>query len=272
MRIIEDNYAEVSEILRETASLAAKKINEIYSETVEEFTKEDNSPLTIADIESNRIIIDKLSNNFRNIKLISEESDKRSLEGADEFFIIDPLDGTKEFLKKNGEFTVNIALVQKSKAVLGVVELPVNFTQYYSDGFKSYKKDINSEKIINSSMSKDYLITVSRSHPDEKTTKFIENLKRITEKNVKTIEAGSSLKFCFIAEGLANLYIRTGKTMEWDTAAGNAVLNTASANVYDTNLKKLSYGKNDFKNDSFLAISDTLDINILRKCLKESHI
>jgi len=127
LKINTNNYAEVTEILQEISTLASKKINEIYSDDIKEFRKEDNSPVTVADIESNRIIIDKLSKNFRNIKLISEESNERSLQGEEEFFIIDPLDGTKEFIKKNGEFTVNIALIQKTRPVLGIVELPVSF-------------------------------------------------------------------------------------------------------------------------------------------------
>ena len=272
MKINANNYAEVTEILKEISSQASKKINEIYSDDIKEFRKKDNSPVTVADIESNRIIIDKLSKNFRNIKLISEESKERSLQGAEEFFLIDPLDGTKEFIKKNGEFTVNIALIQKSKATLGIVELPVSYTQYYSDGNKSYKKVKNSEKIITTENLTDYVITISRSHQDDKTTEFIKNLKKNTDKRVNTIEVGSSLKFCLIAEGLANFYIRTGHTMEWDIAAGNAVLNTANANIFDTNLNKLQYGKENFKNQAFIAFTKDLDPNIIRKCLSDTHI
>ena len=272
MKINTNNYAEVTEILKEVSSLASKKINEIYSDDIKEFRKEDNSPVTVADIESNRIIIDKLSKNFRNIKLISEESNERSLQGEEEFFIIDPLDGTKEFIKKNGEFTVNIALIQKTRAVLGIVELPVSFTQYYSDGYNSYKKVRNSEKIITSEKLSDYVITISRSHQDDKTTEFIENLKKNTDKLVNTTKAGSSLKFCLIAEGLANLYIRIGNTMEWDIAAGNAVLNTANANMLDTNLNELQYGKDNFKNQAFVAFTKDLDTNIIRKCLSDTHV
>ena len=272
MKISTNNYAEVTEILQEISRLASKKINEIYSDDFKEFKKEDNSPVTVADIESNRIIIDKLSKNFRNIKLISEESSERSLQGEEEFFIIDPLDGTKEFIKKNGEFTVNIALIQKTRPVLGIVELPVSFTQYYSDGYKSYKKVKNLEKIITSEKLKDYVITISRSHQDDKTNEFIENLKQNTDKLVNTTEAGSSLKFCLIAEGLANIYIRTGNTMEWDIAAGNAVLNTANANLCDTSLNKLRYGKENFKNQAFIAFSKDLDTNIIRKCLSDTLI
>ena len=272
MKISTNNYAEVTEILQEISRLASKKINEIYSDDFKEFKKEDNSPVTVADIESNRIIIDKLSKNFRNIKLISEESNERSLQGEEEFFIIDPLDGTKEFIKKNGEFTVNIALIQKTRPVLGIVELPVSFTQYYSDGYKSYKKVKNLEKIITSDKLADYVITISRSHQDDKTNEFIENLKQNTDKLVNTTEAGSSLKFCLIAEGLANIYIRTGNTMEWDIAAGNAVLNTANANLCDTSLNKLRYGKENFKNQAFIAFSKDLDTNIIRKCLPDVYI
>ena len=272
MKINKNNYAEVTEILQDISTLASKKINEIYSDDIKEFRKEDNSPVTVADIESNRIIIDKLSKNFRNIKLISEESSERSLHGGEEFFIIDPLDGTKEFIKKNGEFTVNIALIQKTRPVLGIVELPVSFTQYYSDGYKSYKKVKNSEKIITSEKLTDYVITISRSHQDDKTDEFIKNLKKNTDKFVNITEAGSSLKFCLIAEGLANIYIRTGNTMEWDIAAGNAVLNTANANLCDTSLNKLRYGKENFKNQAFIAFSKDLDANIIRKCLSDIHI
>ena len=272
MKISTNNYAEVTEILQEISRLASKKINEIYSDDFKEFKKEDNSPVTVADIESNRIIIDKLSKNFRNIKLISEESSERSLQGEEEFFIIDPLDGTKEFIKKNGEFTVNIALIQKTRPVLGIVELPVSFTQYYSDGYKSYKKVKNLEKIITSDKLADYVITISRSHQDDKTNEFIKNLKKNTDKFVNTTEAGSSLKFCLIAEGLANIYIRTGNTMEWDIAAGNAVLNTANANLCDTSLNKLRYGKENFKNQAFIAFSKDLDTNIIRKCLSDTLI
>ena len=123
---------------------------------------------------------------------------------------------------------------------------------------------------------KKILIQINRSSQRSKliskTNEFIKNLKKNTDKFVNTTEAGSSLKFCLIAEGLANIYIRTGNTMEWDIAAGNAVLNTANANLCDTSLNKLRYGKENFKNQAFIAFSKDLDTNIIRKCLSDTLI
>ena len=121
-----------------------------------------------ADIESESLIKNIISEDS-SFPILAEESGKSNDDLGDTFWVIDPLDGTKEFIKKNGEFTVNIALIQKTRPVLGIVELPVSFTQYYSDGYKSYKKVKNSKKIITSEKLTDFVITISRSHKDDKT-------------------------------------------------------------------------------------------------------
>ena len=254
------NFEEITEIFRYASSKAASKVLEIYqSDQLNKIIKEDNSPLTKADIESNRIIIEILNKELRSITRVSEESPIPDLLDCGEIILIDPLDGTKEFLNKNGEFTINIALVQKNLPQIGVIDVPVQETQYYSNGIDSFKKTANSTKKITVKKNKTLTITISRSHLDEKTLRFLGSIENFKKKPV-----GSSIKLCLIAEGMADLYVRYGNTMEWDIAAGHAILKNSGGNIFSSNLRELEYGKEGFLNTSFIAFN-YLDNDIKKK-------
>lgn len=227
-----------------------------YHDVVEIEHKEDNSPLTQADLAANRIIIDRLRQLDPTIPVLSEEGKIAPYETRKEweiFWLVDPLDGTKEFLKRNGEFTVNIALIRKSMPVLGVVHLPakgVSYSGSREEGAWRYDENLGRPKRIYSSIpdiSKPVKAIVSRSHGS---TDLIKNLK---EKGIDTGEiilAGSSLKFCYVAEGLADIYPRLTPTNEWDTAAGDAVFRfSGSENI---RFSPLYYNKPDLRNEGFI--------------------
>ena len=264
-KIKNHNFEEITEIFRYASSKAASKVLEIYqSDQLIKQIKEDNTPLTKADIESNRIIIEILKKELRSITKVSEESQIPDFLDCDEFILIDPLDGTKEFLNKNGEFTVNIALVQENHPKIGVIDVPVQETQYYSNGCNSFKFVKNEAQIINSSKSSELSIVCSRSHLDKKTEDFLSKINY--EKDL--IKKGSSLKLCMIAESKANIYIRFGTTMEWDIAAGHSILQTANADIISLENKKISkllYGKKNFRNEAFIAHSSAVDLSAIKK-------
>lgn len=264
-KIKNHNFEEITEIFRYASSKAASKVLEIYqSDQLNKKIKEDNTPLTKADIESNRIIIEILKKELRSITRVSEESPIPDFSDCDEFILIDPLDGTKEFLNKNGEFTVNIALVQQNLPQIGVIDVPVQEIQYYSNGNSSFKSIKNKDQLINSSKSTELSIVCSRSHLDKQTEDF---LSKINYKK-DLIKKGSSFKLCMIAESKANLYIRFGTTMEWDIAAGHCILKTANADLMSLENKKISkflYGKKNFKNGAFIAYSSSVDLNVIKK-------
>ena len=181
--------------------------------------------------------------------------------------MVDPLDGTKEFVKKNGEFTVNIALIHEQRSILGVIYVPVTRILYYAaEGIGSYKMEINSflnfdiPGIISQSLklpldtgTRNFTVVASRSHLSEKTQDFIAGL-RLEHKQVDFISSGSSIKLCIIAEGNADVYPRFAPTMEWDTAAGQAICEMAGKQVidYKTN-KRLLYNKPELLNNWFIA-------------------
>ncbi|MBT3310765.1 MAG: 3'(2'),5'-bisphosphate nucleotidase CysQ [Desulfobacterales bacterium] len=260
------------------ASLSAgKAILEVYSTDFKIELKSDDSPLTTADKLSHKIIKSYLSK--FHIPILSEEGKDVSYEERknwDTLWIVDPIDGTKEFIKRNGEFTVNIALVKNGKPVLGVLLVPVKNTLYFAmQGIGSYKLDIDYsdtfqelslDEIINrseqlekkpikenSSHSEPYKIVGSRSHPTPELSKFVET-KRQEKGNVEFISAGSSLKFCLIAEGKADIYPRLGPTREWDTAAGHAIAEYAGATILiHGSDKPLVYNKQDLLNPWFVV-------------------
>lgn len=241
----------------EVAKEAGDAMLEIYNDAqdVEITRKEDDSPLTKADLASHHIIVDALEEIDPDTPVISEESGIPEYDQRKEwskFWIVDPLDGTKEFIKKNGEFTVNIALVDDGVPVLGVVYIPDQDTTYYAskeDGAFKQKGDNSAQQIFSEDASTEQqLVAVqSRSHGSE------ELVNELAEKGLEikeTIPAGSSLKFCLVAEGKADIYPRMGPTMEWDVAAGDC--------VYRYSVKEgahgssLSYNKPDLKNGSFI--------------------
>ena len=244
------------EILKEIAEEAGKLILEVYnSNDFDVEIKSDNSPLTIADKNSHDFILDKLNKNFPEVPVISEEGGNTEFEirkNWNEFFLVDPLDGTKEFIKKNGEFTVNIALIKNCKPVLGVINVPVSGETYYgSIDEGSYKQSNgNNRKIEVSKKNENDELTVvqSRSHSGEEEKKFYSKFK-IKE----SISRGSSLKICMVAEGKAELYFRGGPTWEWDTAAGHAILISAGGYFTNKDYSSLLYNKEVSKNYGFIA-------------------
>ena len=260
MFIKKSDYKYTVNVLLNISKLACEEILNIYNNNFLYTKKSDNSPLTLADINSHKIIINYLTEYFPNIPIISEESDNVNNKVINEFFLVDPLDGTKEFIKKNDEFTVNIALIQNKKPILGVVSLPVENKHFYTDGFKSFVI-LNKEKpniISSQNQSKRIKVLVSRSHLDNKTKQLLEFID-----NPIIQKKGSSIKLCLIAAGESHLYVRFGNTMEWDIAAGHAILKNAGANLYDLSFSEVSYNKNNFLNSPFFVCSNSLKKEII---------
>ena len=240
---------------------AGKAIMEIYRKPIEVEQKSDDSPLTLADRESNRIILEGLNKFYPEIPYISEETKQlpyNERKDWEYFWLIDPLDGTKEFIKRNGEFTVNIALIHKNTPVLGVVYLPDKDIFYYAKkGNGSYKIEGSaSAQKINARILEDkkqIVIMGSRSHGNQELEDYV-NQKKNEYENVEFIPAGSSLKFTLIAEGKADIYPRLGPTMEWDTAAAHAIVLESGKQVlkYGTN-EPLEYNKENLLNPWFIV-------------------
>ena len=259
MKINSNDFKDITGFLRNVSKKASKKILEIYNHSFDVKKKLDDSPLTKADLESNDIICKSLEKEFPNIPVISEENRIRDYKEA-VFFLVDPLDGTKEFINKNGEFTVNIGLVIDKISRLGVIEIPVTGVQYFSDGESSFKFEKKNLKKISSLNKRNKLrIVVSRSHLDSFTINLLKKIKN----EHSTLKVGSSIKFCLVAEGEADLYLRKGNTMEWDTAAGSAIIKTSHSKIYDFSLKELQYGKKDFRNSSFIVCNENINQDFL---------
>ena len=255
------NITALTEIARE----AGQKIMEIYnSNNFDIEYKEDNSPLTKADTASHSLIKERLKNLAPEIPIISEEGKNVLYEQRknwQEFWLVDPLDGTKEFIKRNGEFTVNIALIKNNKSVLGVIYAPALDVIYFADSPNGAFKQMNGrppEAIYTNSSSQDKLIAVqSRSHSSSAENEFLSRYS-ITE----SISKGSSLKFCLVAEGKADIYYRSGPTWEWDTAAGQAILTIAGGKIMTGN-KELEYNKPTLKNDhGFACFANKILLNM----------
>jgi 3'(2'), 5'-bisphosphate nucleotidase len=250
----------LSQKILEISSLASKAIMSIYDkEDINIVNKEDGSPVTEADLQSNSIIYQGLTDIELNIPILSEEQKTEVDLSIDTFWLVDPLDGTKEFINRNGEFTVNIALIHNKTPVLGLVQAPALNDIYLGiSGGGAFKlKDGIKLPIITDQISKDLCrIIVSRSHQSLKETRFI----RMAGRNFKKVElhrAGSSLKLCRVAEGSADIYPRLGPTFQWDIAAGQAVLESAGGNVIDLEGHQLDYlCDHTRKNPDFLAIGD----------------
>ena len=263
------NYKGISEyppehLLKQVVNIAKRasaSILNVYNSDFAVERKDDNSPLTEADMSSHKTIIDGLMDITPDIPILSEESAHIPYHERKQwniYWLVDPLDGTKEFIKGNGEFTVNIALIQEHSPVLGVVYIPVSDTGYYAySGYGSYKTIHGSQPVAIHvrKTSKDHItIAGSRSHASGMQKK----LYSILGPNVVTLNRGSSLKFCLIAEGEVDLYARFGPTSEWDTAAAHCVVREAGGEVVDLNFKSLRYNtKDSILNPHFLVIGDT---------------
>ena len=253
----------------EASLKAGSIIMEVYDTAFNVEYKDDKSPLTEADKKANDII-----NSFllpTKIPIISEENKQTGFSTRkhwDTCWIVDPVDGTKEFIKRNGEFTVNIALVTNGKPQLGVIYVPVIKTIYFADNIeeKAYKAILNShdvsiEEVIEKAIllqpkeanSNSVQVVGSRSHMSQETLDFVEHLK-LSGKDVEIVSKGSSLKFCLVAEGNADVYPRFAPTMEWDTAAGQAICNAVGIKVIskETN-QPLLYNKQNLLNPWFLV-------------------
>jgi len=229
---------------------AGEKILDIYSRKFKIFKKKDSSPVTIADLQSEKIIINGLKEIFNNPIIFSEESNNKNKKKLKNFWLVDPLDGTKEFIKKNGEFTVNIAFIKNNKPSFGIIYAPKLRKTYVGTSKNAYKI-INRKKFKKIIPKKTPVKTmiISRSHS---TKNECEKLKK--KYNIeKILFLGSSLKFCYIAEGIAHIYPRPGITFEWDTAAGHAIIKGAGGKIVTNKGRELKYGKKDFKNTNFVA-------------------
>jgi 3'(2'), 5'-bisphosphate nucleotidase len=245
------------EKLLEIARDAGKVVLDIYNDAEKSGKveyKEDHSPLTLADQASNDLIVKRLKTLTPDIPIMSEEElhvpyDERK--NWEYFWCVDPLDGTKEFISRNGEFTVNIAQVHNRIPVLGIIYIPVTDTMYYANqetgGWKIDSKGIKTQLKVDKN-SNDWISVGSRSHAasEEK-----EVLARYPV--VKKIAIGSSLKFCLLAEGLAHIYFRQNPTMEWDTAAGQAILTLSGGQMTTLTGEPFLYNKSSLVNGSFIC-------------------
>ncbi|WON77294.1 3'(2'),5'-bisphosphate nucleotidase CysQ [Serratia sp. UGAL515B_01] len=200
--------------------------------------KKDNSPVTAADLAAHRIIKSGLESMTPDIPLLSEEDPPawNTRRNWSRYWLVDPLDGTKEFLHRNGEFTVNIALIEQGEAVMGVVYAPVLDVLYLADRGKAWKEEGGRRCEIGVSDAHPPLVVISRSHSDDELKDYLQQLGEH-----QTIAVGSSLKFCLVAEGKAQLYPRFGPTNIWDTAAGHAIAVAAGAQIRDWQGKPLQY-------------------------------
>ena len=246
---------------------AGTEILKVYETNFKVETKDDDSPLTQADKNANDVIISYLKRT--EIPIISEENRQSDFEERKHWtrcWIVDPLDGTKEFIKRNGEFTVNIALVEDGNPVLGVIYVPVSKELYFTseDGKSSRKIIVSSEEISVEEILKSaetikpskitsvVKIVGSRSHLNEATRKFISEIE--SENPVEIVSKGSSLKFCLVAEGFAHLYPRFAPTMEWDTAAGHAICKAVGLEIIDQSTgKPMKYNKSNLLNNYFVV-------------------
>lgn len=254
----------------EASLRAGKAIMNIYHlEDHSISTKEDLSPLTQADIASHNTIVSSLS--LSNLPILSEEAEEIKYDERKDWhrlWIVDPLDGTKEFINRNGEFTVNIALVEEGLPVLGVIYVPVLQTIYYAArSIGSFRTDhINENASLESivtaakklplpNQKSIYTIVGSRSHMNQETENFIHEM-RNKKGEIDLISKGSSLKLCMVAEGLADCYPRYAPTMEWDIAAGHAICKYAGVNVIDVQAnREMNYNRENLRNNWFIVQS-----------------
>jgi 3'(2'), 5'-bisphosphate nucleotidase len=248
------NSLKLANTITQIARTAGDLIMTYYDGEIDIELKADASPVTVADRVANQLIVEALTRLTPHIPIIAEESvtgDEKP-EDLSEFWLVDPLDGTKEFIKKNGDFTVNIALIRAGTPVLGVVHPPVHGTAYIATGEKqALLEDRQGHRQVISArvMQLEHpTVVVSRSHRSLETEAFLDRFPSFND-----VACGSSLKFCVIASGGADLYPRLGRTMEWDTAAGHAVLNAAGGRVETLGGQPLVYGKRGLDNPHFIA-------------------
>ena len=232
---------------------AGKAVMEIYKKDFSIEYKEDNSPLTEADLMANEIICSSLEKLYPYIPIISEENKEIDYEvrkGWEYYWCIDPIDGTKEFVKKNGEFTINIALLHQNIPILGVVYAPVIDELYKAKkGEGAFKNGVPLPLKRDDNL---YIIAISNSHLTQKYQEFVDNMSSVKEK--KVIRKGSSLKLCMVASGEVDIYPRLSPCMEWDTAAGDAIVRESGKKIFQFETKKLLlYNKKELLNPWFVV-------------------
>ncbi len=248
----------------QAADRASEEILNVYksSREITVVQKEDDTPLTLADRNAHHVIVEILAET--GLPLISEEGhipDNQQRDQWEWYWLVDPLDGTREFLKRNDEFTVNIALMQHKTPVWGIIQAPVlHQTWYVGSGGKAYHKNLKTQKerIITARKkpARPVKVIVSRSHMNEETQGAIQAIEKKLGSLIR-VTRGSSLKFCMLAEGKADFYPRMGPTMEWDTAAGHAIAVAAGCRVLQyPGMAPLEYNKEDLKNPFFIALPE----------------
>ncbi len=247
------------------ARAAGDEIMRFYKEGAEVQIKDDNSPVTEADLASEQVIISGLRRLDKEIPIITEEAFAKTpeyfhIDSEKPFWLVDPMDGTKEFLDRNGDFTVNIALIANKLPVIGVVHVPAHNITYGGvvGGFalRSMNGLAPMGIQVRSIPTQGATVVSSRSHADDEALEELLTKLDLPIAERKTV--GSSLKFCQVAEGQADLYPRLGVTSEWDTAAGQAILMSAGGHVVDLKGNPLAYGKHGYKNSSFIATGQPL--------------
>ena len=245
------------DFLKDTAIRAGQQIMEVYGDE-NQFTqveyKDDDSPLTKADHKSHVVIDQALRERFAQIPILSEEGKMIGYEERKNWntcWLVDPLDGTKEFIKRNGEFTVNIALIEEGKTLFGVIYLPAKDILYWGGSeYGAFKQEGNSSplKLAVNNRTEDLIAVSSRSHTGS------EDEEMLAQFSIKdAVNSGSSIKFCLVAEGTADIYYRGKPTMEWDTAAGQAIVEGAGGVVLAEAKEPLKYNREVLRNPAFLC-------------------
>ncbi|MCG8379533.1 MAG: 3'(2'),5'-bisphosphate nucleotidase CysQ [Proteobacteria bacterium] len=245
--------------IRDIANEAGNKILEIYETEFTVENKEDDSPLTAADLAAHTTIYNRLRKLTPEIPVLSEESTNINFterSGWQQYWLVDPLDGTREFIKRNGEFSVNIALIEKHRSILGVIHIPVTHEAYsasLNNGAYYHQQHETSTPISVRPIDPETItVAGSRSHGNRKLRDFIDRLP-----DPEILSIGSSLKFCLVAHGKADIYPRFGPTSEWDTAAAQSIVEEAGGVVVDLQFNKLEYNtKDSLLNPAFLVIAD----------------
>ena len=251
----EMDRSELLEIAKKAAIAAGEVIMKVYESGFEVESKSDDSPVTVADKKADELICEMLKTSA--IPVLSEEGnipDYDDRKSWDILWIVDPLDGTREFVNRNGQFTVNIALVESGLPVLGVIYVPVSGVMYFGAAdVGSYKLDRGVSTKLPMKIERDkYVVVGSKSHLTEETKAYFDGLK--SEKPIEILQIGSSLKICMVAEGTADEYPRFGPTMEWDTAAGHAIAKYAGKQFIDlVTGKEMEYNRQELKNGAFIV-------------------
>ncbi|GAA3916477.1 3'(2'),5'-bisphosphate nucleotidase CysQ [Luteimonas lutimaris] len=258
----------VAEALREgviaAAREAAAEILRVYDTCFEVDHKADDSPLTAADLAAHRCILARLQTLTPDIPVLSEESADTIPTGVrrswNRLWVVDPLDGTREFVKRNGEFTVNIALVEGGEVVFGVIQAPVTGVLWHgARGQGAFRRDGDAERALHTRIPAraPLRVAASRSHRNARTESLLDRIAAETGAAGEPVALGSSLKFCRLAEGGMDVYPRFGPTSEWDTAAGQAIVEAAGGAVLDPRGRPLRYNQRDtVLNGDFMALGD----------------